>query len=674
MGGNRLFILKENIKIGRPIIFLCGPYYNPNDKSDRRKILKEYIHKKYKNILTLIIDDFLTIENIKDKEINIQLMEEIFASISSKTYIFLDTNSTSAELGLFANNSFCNSIKIYLPRKEEIISTDSIGFFISDIILKQQKDRIDKVYYRPKIIRFPMASDYVKEYYGFINDCIPKELIDDLQNDLSQNKLNCDIDVKFIKVVDGIIDYNVVNKGGNIVYVLDENSITFTISIKLLFYIVLAITYSEFYNKNLNSKRTNVDFTNSQITQVCKMIKECLLNTYLKQEKKFTTDIKKVEINTKIEKNCDDIIKHMLKFIFVYHTYAKYYGFRLIENYSSIVDKHINEENPLVIFEFNKKEIEIIKDINKDITKYLRKTVIITNRKKREIVTYKSDKNGIALKKIHYKMVKILNEKYNFFDKSFAYKKNSNIVKCVKSHIESSHFIKYDIKKFFNSIDKSILIKAISNELGIDFKKYNEEINFIFSICFYESRLPLGLVTSPILSDIYMKNFDLQFNKYLSTYTHEIKYTRYADDILISSEDTLSDTELSDLEKVIENLLSKLHLNINSKKNRKINLLSEGDHFKFLGINIVKGRSENYLTVGKNRINKISKMYLRYINNKYNMTDRDVFYTQKRIIGQIAFLNQVEGIEGYNKVKSRIFKCSKGKIILGEDRITFDVE
>ena len=84
MGENKMaYILKDEIKINKPIIFLCGPYYNDLDKSDRRKILQDFLLENFpKKCLPLIIDDFLTKENIGDNEISIQLLEEII-------YVFL---------------------------------------------------------------------------------------------------------------------------------------------------------------------------------------------------------------------------------------------------------------------------------------------------------------------------------------------------------------------------------------------------------------------------------------------------------------------------------------------------------------------------------------------------------------------------------------------------------
>ena len=90
------YVLKDKIKIDKPIVFLCGPYYKDSDKSDRRKILQDFFIEKFsKQCLPLIIDDFLTKENIGDDSVSIQLLEEIFAGISQRTYIFLDPMSSA---------------------------------------------------------------------------------------------------------------------------------------------------------------------------------------------------------------------------------------------------------------------------------------------------------------------------------------------------------------------------------------------------------------------------------------------------------------------------------------------------------------------------------------------------------------------------------------------------
>lgn len=52
-----VYALNDKIKIERPIVFLCGPYYKSGDVSDRRRILNKVLLDEYK-CLPLIIDNF----------------------------------------------------------------------------------------------------------------------------------------------------------------------------------------------------------------------------------------------------------------------------------------------------------------------------------------------------------------------------------------------------------------------------------------------------------------------------------------------------------------------------------------------------------------------------------------------------------------------------------------
>ena len=178
------YTLLENIKITRPILFLCGPYYNKNNKSDRRLILQEKIYEIHKNkFLPLVIDDFLTEKNIKDDTIDIQLMEEICAVVSAQTYIFLDTMSSAAELGIFANSAFFNKIKVYIPKKSDIYNKSNVGYFVRDVVLMKHSDKIECLEYRPAVERNAIATDYILEYYKFVNNQLPKNIEDDIRND-----------------------------------------------------------------------------------------------------------------------------------------------------------------------------------------------------------------------------------------------------------------------------------------------------------------------------------------------------------------------------------------------------------------------------------------------------------------------------------------------------------
>jgi RNA-directed DNA polymerase len=103
-----------------------------------------------------------------------------------------------------------------------------------------------------------------------------------------------------------------------------------------------------------------------------------------------------------------------------------------------------------------------------------------------------------------------------------------------RNHTRTAWVLKCDIRKFFASIDHSILKKILARYIP------DEDILWLLSIIIdsFSAKemgvgLPLGNLTSQLLVNIYMNEFD-QFAK------HQLKakyYIRYADDFAILSED-----------------------------------------------------------------------------------------------------------------------------------------
>mgnify|MGYP001596101267 FL=1 len=96
-----------------------------------------------------------------------------------------------------------------------------------------------------------------------------------------------------------------------------------------------------------------------------------------------------------------------------------------------------------------------------------------------------------------------------------------------KNNTKQCWILKCDIKKFFANIDHSILLQIL--------EKHIEDQDILWLLegvtSSFDTGLPLGNLTSQLLVNIYMNDFD-QFVK------HELKikyYIRYADDFLILS-------------------------------------------------------------------------------------------------------------------------------------------
>jgi len=101
------------------------------------------------------------------------------------------------------------------------------------------------------------------------------------------------------------------------------------------------------------------------------------------------------------------------------------------------------------------------------------------------------------------------------------------------NHTKTVYVLKCDIRKFFASIDHSILIKILEKHIAdTDILRLLENVTHSFHTSEGKG-LPLGNLTSQLLVNIYMNEFD-QFVK------HKLKvkyYIRYADDFVIFSQD-----------------------------------------------------------------------------------------------------------------------------------------
>lgn len=121
-----------------------------------------------------------------------------------------------------------------------------------------------------------------------------------------------------------------------------------------------------------------------------------------------------------------------------------------------------------------------------------------------------------------------------------GFKKETNYIEFLIPHIDfygKNNYLRLDIKDFFGSINK----KNIRNTLKYYFKpndKLTEEnikiiIDRTIDILTYNNKLIQGAPSSPIISNIIFRQIDIRIEKYCRCF--HINYTRYADDMLFSS-------------------------------------------------------------------------------------------------------------------------------------------
>lgn len=160
------------------------------------------------------------------------------------------------------------------------------------------------------------------------------------------------------------------------------------------------------------------------------------------------------------------------------------------------------------------------------------------------------------LKKIQQNMVKNFNLIYlpNFitwFRKHFSIKSNA------KQHIKKDVVINLDIKDFFDNVTNEKIYDRFKY-LNID----ENIINKIIKLTTLNNSLPQWAPTSPFMANFVFIPMDFAIISILKKYDKDVSYTRYADNISISS----NNWKIVKSIKIIKNILYKHKYRLNSDK------------------------------------------------------------------------------------------------------------
>lgn len=144
------------------------------------------------------------------------------------------------------------------------------------------------------------------------------------------------------------------------------------------------------------------------------------------------------------------------------------------------------------------------------------------------------------LRAIHTQIENILTYDFGalYHNAAWAYVRYRNTHDCLEVHKNSNWFMKTDFHNFFGSTTLSCIMVQLEKIYPFRqyFKKRERETNFrrMISLCMLNDGLPQGTTISPMLTNIIMIPFDYRMSSYCCV--RGIKYTRYADDCLFSSE------------------------------------------------------------------------------------------------------------------------------------------
>lgn len=213
-----------------------------------------------------------------------------------------------------------------------------------------------------------------------------------------------------------------------------------------------------------------------------------------------------------------------------------------------------------------------------------------------------------------------------------------NIVENAKIHVQQKYVLNVDLKDFFSSI-QAYRVKELFLS---DYFRYTEHIATALALLVtYDGKLPIGAPTSPVISNFIC----LELDEALSAYCikNEIRYSRYADDLTFSSNQSISKAQFTDLVAIIEK--NQFELNVKKTRLKSINrkqtvtglVVNEKVNVDRKIIKMVRAMLHDTLQKG------ISKAAKNHFKSKNEISNTSETYFLNRLEGYINFIAQVRG-------------------------------
>jgi len=230
-------------------------------------------------------------------------------------------------------------------------------------------------------------------------------------------------------------------------------------------------------------------------------------------------------------------------------------------------------------------------------------------------------------------------------------------------HSGAVTLVSVDIKNFFDNIRPL----HVSNVFKYFFRFPDDVSSVLTKLVTLGNKVPQGACTSTYIANLVFFNTEYQI---VSEFKNKnIPYSRLLDDVTVSSEQVLSDEEITKYIKSIAGMFKKFDLKLNNKKTKvehKIHT-SDKNHFKVTG-----------LWVGNNkpRLRRFDRKYIRQLvhvcEKEYEVSRFSESYHElwNRTSGLVAKMQRLDHVQSKNlreRLKTKLpqyDECAKIKITL----------
>ncbi len=200
---------------------------------------------------------------------------------------------------------------------------------------------------------------------------------------------------------------------------------------------------------------------------------------------------------------------------------------------------------------------------------------------------------------------------------AYAYTKHLSAIDALKYHQKnkSNWYLKLDLTDFFTNCTPQLIYDSLTQQYPFMLMSQTakNELKEILQICSLRGGLPQGTPISPLLTNLMMVPYDYQIAKILKKYKgNHYAYTRYADDLLISSK---KEFDWKTIETKVEHILDPFKI-----KKQKTRYGSRAGQNWNLGLMLNK---DNEITLGYRKKKLLNAMLNNFLkdfstNNKWS--------------------------------------------------------
>ena len=186
-----------------------------------------------------------------------------------------------------------------------------------------------------------------------------------------------------------------------------------------------------------------------------------------------------------------------------------------------------------------------------------------------------------------------------------SYIKGKSALTAVEAHAGNRAFFLTDIESFFSNISEKDVARVLFRDNNlIPISDFESFVPYCSKIMTWNDSIPVGFPTSPQLSNAFLFEFDNALQAFCKL--HDLSYTRYSDDIIVSAKHREALPPLADTVQELLRTHASESLFVNTKKTK---VTHTGNKVKILGLIVTQDGHVTIDTKYKRTIESLLHFY-----------------------------------------------------------------